>query len=315
MVVPYPEKEKQSIILPLVYVNGHTVLELFQPTPSEIVSLPIYDLTSDDPWISKYRPYQRFDISRVRRGAREALLEKGQLLNITLDDFLFQDTSLDVSDLTMNQLTIEPITKKTDPEQFEQWKKTLYINDDYILQKTLDSTTQLAITEIRTELLPLKQHEKRRIYKLRRPRLAEEFYTDTAVAAKGMESVRGYKYFQVHYGKISRYIHVGLMKSRDEYKDVLQDMIMELGIPDKIISDRASELFDENVMGIPRRYGISYGESEPYHQHQVDAKQAIRDFKKLVYQLMSCQVHLRSIVTRSNMPAGCLTPSPKIAEL
>ena len=94
MVVPHPEKEKQSVILPLVYGNGHMVFELFQPTPLEIVSLPIYVLTSDDPWISKYRPYQRFDITRVRREAREALLENCQLLNITLDDFLFQDTSL-----------------------------------------------------------------------------------------------------------------------------------------------------------------------------------------------------------------------------
>ena len=65
----------------------------------------------------------------------------------------------------------------------EKWKRHLYIHNENVFQKTLDATTQLAITEQVETFNPALKHEKRRLYQFKHRRLDETVFTDTLVVA------------------------------------------------------------------------------------------------------------------------------------
>jgi hypothetical protein len=172
-------------------------------------------------------------------------------------------------------------------EKWQKWKTHLYISDLATLDHTLLSTTQLAVLETNPELTILKQHGKRRLHKLSQKRLKETFYTDTIVASPECTSVRGYNYTQLFIGKESHYIRVYNMKKKSQYPDALHDFITYVGIPPKLISDNAGEEVQAEVRRYLTKLGTRIGTTEPHHQHQNFAEQAIRDIKGLFFKIMS----------------------------
>jgi hypothetical protein len=60
-----------NVILPCNYAAAHVYLEIEPPTDSDLASLPIYDLTSDEPYDWSRDAIHRFDLSQVQGGSRE----------------------------------------------------------------------------------------------------------------------------------------------------------------------------------------------------------------------------------------------------
>jgi len=92
---------------------------------------------------------------------------------------------------------------------------------------------------------------------------------------------------QVFTGAKSKYIYTYRMKAKSEFDASLESFITDVGIMKKLVPDGATELLDEGVKKIMRKYKIKQGKTEAYHQHQNRAEQRIRDLKELAFKIMS----------------------------
>jgi hypothetical protein len=255
-------------IIPLVYANGHTILQMDVPLVEDYDSLDLIVLTLDENWLDRPKPTIRFDIAKFTKAQpcedllRTIILYDSYSRTLPLTTVASEksvvpnrsrpgevipahnrisgdpetDTPCNITDLEKDQKESKRKSRYSD-EKWQKWKTHLYISDLATLDHTLLSTTQLAVLETNPELTILKQHGKRRLHKLSQKRLKETFYTDTIVASPECTSVRGYNYTQLFIGKESHYIRVYNMKKKSQYyPDALCDFITYVGIPPKLIS-------------------------------------------------------------------------------
>jgi len=319
------ERGQASNIIPLLYINGHTIMRMEMPTAQDYEHLVPIDLTLDQPWLDRPKPTIRFDITKIARGQTSENIEK-MLQSIHLIDSRIRilpvsetvtpqsrrpppiqgseeteshdTTEPGNANQTMGESGVDETAADNDEwtkrksrfseDKWLKWKQHLYLTDDETLDRTLQGTTQLAALEHNPELTKVKQHGKRRLHKLSQRKIKETFYTDPIVSALTCESVRGYKYTQVFIGKRSHYIYVYHLKKKSEYyPEALCNFITYVGIPEKIISDNAGEEVQKDVKTYLAKLGIKMGNSEPHHQQQNFAEQAVRDLKSLFYRIMS----------------------------
>ncbi len=73
---------------------------------------------------------------------------------------------------------------------------------------------------------------------------------------------------QVFVGTESLVTDVYLMKTDQQFVNMLEDQIRERGAPAKLISDHAQVEISNQVKGILHAYCIADWQSEPHHQHQ-----------------------------------------------
>jgi hypothetical protein len=291
------------------------------PSEDDYERLDLIAITMDEPWLDRPQPTIRFDIAQVTKAQPcEDLLSAitlydsySRTLPLTTDLAETSkspqrtkrpgevipahnrtpgdpetDTPCNITDSEKKEKKESMRKSRYSDEKKKKWQSHLYISDPATLEQTLLSTTQLAVLETNPELTILKQHGKRRLHKLSQRRLTETFYTDTIVAAPECVSVRGYNYTQLFIGKESHYIRVYNMKKKSQYyPDALCDFITYVGIPKKLISDNAGEEVQAEVRWYLSKLGTRIGTTEPHHQHQNFAEQAIRDIKALFFKIMS----------------------------
>jgi transposase InsO family protein len=105
----------------------------------------------------------------------------------------------------------------------------------------------------------------------------------------------GEKYAQFFVGVRSLLSDVHGMKSWASFPAVLTDQIIDCGAPTKLISDSAKVETSMAVHDILCMYGISSWQSEPYHQHQNQAKWCYQTVKRMC----------NTILDRTGAPAYC----------
>ena len=179
------------------------------PTEEDMNTLPKYDLTTEDPWSPISHKTQEFDVSKC-------------MLPTTL-----RRSITGRRDLTTTMI--------------EKWKRHLYIHNENLLRKTLDATTQLAVTEQVETFNPALKHEKRRLYQFKHRRLDETVFTDTLIVAGDKLSVRGFRYFQVYRTSRSKFVKAYPMKKKSDAIHTLKKFFTEIGLPSKLMHDLSGE--------------------------------------------------------------------------
>ena len=136
------------------------------------------------------------------------------------------------------------------------------------IRKTLEATTQLAITVFR---YPLRRHRKSRFAWLSATRLQETVSTDDKKFSSRQYGGEGYA--QVFYGTVSRMINVYGMKRKGDFPKVYRDFIREEGIPSVLRRDQAKYEDSEVVRDIQREFMIkdSFSEADNQQQNPVEA--------------------------------------------
>ena len=126
--------------IPLTFDGRKLYLKIRKPTPEEIDSLEIFEITSPDPYEPETQPdYSHFHRRDVKRKYREY----------------------------PGGLTIE------------QWRKRLALAPEDVVRKTFQATTQLAMSiEAENRVVP-RDHYKSRFPFLRERRINDEFHSDT----------------------------------------------------------------------------------------------------------------------------------------
>lgn len=108
---------------------------------------------------------------------------------------------------------------------------------------------------------------------LTRRHLKGNFYTDTFFSS--VESMDGYRAAQLfinHY----RYLHVVLMVSKGEAPTALRHFFDNVGLPDLIISDNASEQTSQAWKTALNEFKVLHRLTEPYKHHQNYAENGVK---------------------------------------
>jgi hypothetical protein len=58
----------EEVILPKLYINGHTIMRLVMPTTEDLDNLPIHDITAEESWLRRQTPTMPIDITKLRGG-------------------------------------------------------------------------------------------------------------------------------------------------------------------------------------------------------------------------------------------------------
>ena len=161
----------------------------------------------------------------------------------------------------------------------QRWGDHLYIENQNVLLKTLEATTQLAAIEPPDSTQTLRQHEKRRLYAFKFRRINDILCIDNFESK--IRSVRGFKYVIIMVLRKSRFTKAYPTKHKSDILDRLRRFMTDIGIPEKICADCAKEyVLDLDFLGELRQYKIRVYWSEPHHQHQNLAEGRVRDKKR-----------------------------------
>ena len=146
------------------------------------------------------------------------------------------------------------------------WNKTLTFAPQEVIDKTLESTTQIVPSlEAETRMI-MRDHIKTRIPYLKMKRANDVMYRDTFFSS--IVSIRGYKCFNLHCYQRSCFDSVTLMKRKSESTTALKDCFLQNGIPKKVISDNAKEFNNKEVTSYLIKMVVDRGFTEPKHPNQ-----------------------------------------------
>ena len=170
------------------------------------------------------------------------------------------------------------------PEEVSVWRKRLGYPPSAVVKKTLENTTQL-IKSVEAETRELmRDHRLTRLYPLRPHRINDICYTDTFFST--MTSVRGYTMFQLFCLKGSKVDHLYLMKKKSQASDAFDDYVRQVGAPNYMINDHASELIGDDWLRVARKAMIDTFITEPHHQNSNLAERrggALKDALQLLF--------------------------------
>lgn len=143
---------------------------------------------------------------------------------------------------------------------------------------TLANTTQLAI---RSAIGPLTRRYRTDLLQQSHKRLKATFYTDTLFAKA--KSVKQNKCAQI-YTDGKGYVDARPVRNNksDTLKDTLADIASDVGIPNVLVADGASEIFGPKTsfQALVRYLRITMRASEPDTQKQNRAEDAVRELKR-----------------------------------
>ena len=254
--VPHRYAGKQCLIsadsqytLPMEYSAGVCALKIRHPTPSELESLPILELTSPELWCP---------------------------LDGESDPF---DGSFDPEDPDLREMNNKS-TKPKDPD-WEHIRACLGWKPLDVVKKTYLNTTQYATSHVR---MPMRDHFKSRFPALNVRRIDEPVATDTFFSS--VKALDGETCAQLYCGKYSFHTKVYGMKTESQMPDTLGDYIREIGAPYALISDNAKSETSEAVKAYLRKYCIKDMQTEPMHPNQNPAERRIQEVKKLMTIMM-----------------------------
>ena len=180
----------------------------------------------------------------------------------------------------------EVVVQNPDPEPevgkgerpIQEWKQLLGFPSDKVVEKTLESTTQLQVEPVESERREIpKQHRKKRLLMLYPRRLKGRTDTDTFFSS--VKSTRGYLCVQIFCHVISDFLFVRCMQREAHSHGAYQDYIREVGASELITTDNSRtqtgvlwEKTSRQVMTKQRRF-------TPYNQNQSKVERRIQDVK------------------------------------
>ena len=240
----------------MTILEVHCVIFHRMPTEEDMRTLPTYDLTTEDPWSPISHRTQEFDATKC-------------MLPTTL-----RRSITGRRDLTLTIL--------------EKWKTHLYIHNENVLRKTLDATTQLAVTEQVETSTPALKYKKRRLYQFKHRRLDETVFTDTLVVSGDKLSVIGFSYFQVYRTSRSKFVKAYPTKKKSDAIHTLKKFFTEIGTPSKLMHDLAGEENSDEWTRLCHdiKHLCLQHRSEAYHQHQNAAEYAIDYVKRSTHRFL-----------------------------
>ena len=148
-------------------------------------------------------------------------------------------------------------------------------------KKTLENTTSFygnSGDRVKGVIHP-KDHMKKRLTRLSARRIKGTMCTDT-VFCSGETSVDGFNCFQIFYSKLSKFIYAVPLKGKCFNHEALEELISQVGVPDKLHFDNAKSQVGKSWKKIFRRWGMKRHTIEPHHQNQNAAEQMVQVLKQ-----------------------------------
>jgi len=137
-----------------------------------------------------------------------------------LDDFIIRATEkyeepVPEEELIVQQSEAEPIAGKG-KRTVAKWKELLSHPSEEVIEKTLESTTQMQVEPVESERREIpRQHRKKRLLMLHPRRLKGRTDTDTFFSS--VKSIRGYLCVQIFCHVLSDFLFVRCMQSDECY--------------------------------------------------------------------------------------------------
>ena len=145
------------------------------------------------------------------------------------------------------------------------WKHHLGFIPNLIVPKTLQATTQLIPTVEAESQEHMRDHLLTCILELKHRRINDTACCDTFFSS--IPSVRGFTCW-TQYSFLRSVDRVYLMWRRSQYLPMLEQMIVDCGIPHTIHSDNAPEFKSEKWTKLTKTYLIKNTYTEAYHPNQ-----------------------------------------------
>ena len=135
-----------------------------------------------------------------------------------------------------------------------------------VMKKTLQHSTNM-IKTLQSETKDyMRDHCKTYIWALRPKLINDVCYSDTLFSS--VVSIRGLECFQMFAFKTLMYECIKFMKKEVEAPTAYEDVIREVGDPNKTVTDNAKVFTGSKWTSINRCYCIKSGLSVPHHRHQ-----------------------------------------------
>ena len=204
----------------------------------------------------------------------------------------------------------------------EEWRSRLALAPADVVRKTIQATTQLAMSvEVENREVG-RRHFKSRFPFLRERRLNDEFHTDTFFPS--VKTRKGHTCSQLFIGRNTDYMHVNLLKTESHSSQALKDFGRSIGIPRAIKSDNAKAETGLEWTTWCRKHRVKTTYTEPHSPWQNKAERGIGDLGRMVKRNMErynvplsrhgwCQLHCAQV--RNHLASRKLnwrTPSEKL---
>ena len=230
--------------IPLEFDGRKMFLNIRRPSDDEMELLPSYELTSSNEFVP-----DSMDEVRNRRKMNEQVPSKYPG-NLSLDE----------------------------------WRDRLALAPEEVVKKTLDATTQMAMSvEAENRDIP-RRHYISRFPFLKEKRINDVFHTDTFFPS--VKTNKGETCSQLFIGQKTDYMSVYPLKTESHNRTALQDFGRTIRIPSGIKSDNAKSETGEKWTDWCRKYCVDQSFTEPKSPWQNYAEQGIGDLGRMVKRCM-----------------------------
>ena len=159
-----------------------------------------------------------------------------------------------------------------------EWKELLSFPSNEVMEKTLESTTQLQVEPVESERREVpKQHRKKRLLMLHPRRLKGRTDTDTFFST--VKSIRGYLCVQIFCHVISDYLFVRCMQRESHSHEAYQDYIREVGASEMIVTDNSKTQTGKKWEKTSREVMTKQRKFTPHNQNESKVERRIQDAK------------------------------------
>ena len=256
-------RDGEWITIPLKFNGDIMTVDIREPTEDELLALGVNWLT---PSMERMTPQS----IRRSRGA--------------LQDYMIQVPGQESPTSEEEQLVQVPEIVPTagkGKRTIEDWKELLSYPSDDVIEKTLESTTQMQVEPVESERREIpRQHRKKRLLMLHPRRLKGRTDTDTFFSS--VKSIRGYSCVQIFCHVLSDFLFVRCMQRESHSHGAYQDYIREVGASELIVTDNSRtqtgkkwEKTSRDVMTKQRRF-------TPHNQNESKVERRIGDVKHKV---------------------------------
>ena len=247
-------------IIPLKFNGDIMTLDIHVPTEEELLALRVNWLTP---------PMENITPQSIRR-SRKAL----QDYNIQVPG---QEESVPEEEQSVPTSDIGPSPGKGQ-RTIEEWKELLSFPSDKVVEKTLQSTTQLQVEPVESERREIpKQHREKRLLMLHPRRLQGRTDTDTFFSS--IKSIRGYTCVQIFCHVLSDYLLVRCMQRESHSHGAYQDYIREVGASEVVVTDNSRTQTGKKWEKTSRDVITKQRKFTPHNQNESKVERRIQDVK------------------------------------
>ena len=308
-------------VIPFKPCHGLMTFSSRLPTPLEIKTCPIIEMTSDNPWDPDLLDETYTSVLDVPCDTN--VISDNNILREHISKDISVLENQGSSDKTPSNLSVLGIMKsscrpmyisriqsKHDPPDIDLVQSKMGWLPKNVIEHTFSATTQLAKYGIR---LPMRHHWKSPFPVLNRRRLHEKYCTDTWFSST--KSITGETCCQLFFGKKSKFCVVYGMVNESDGSSILQRFISDYGAPFTLHNDNSKMQTSIAWNKILNQYNILGTCTEPYNPQQNAAERQIQTIKSGVGRILDrsgapnslwlqCTIYytmLRNVVAHTNL--------------